>query len=663
MLHRLALPATVAVLTLVAFGLRVWGAGWSLPYVDHPDEPIIMTVILRVVGGNLNTEHFFYPSLVIYLQALGLWLHFWWGGITGLYPPDFVPPAEHHFYTTIPAAFVWARVVTALLGTAAVLVLATWGRRLLTPTAALATAVLLALSPWAIVHSHYITVDGPAGALAMLAVLGAVAVLRNGSWQAYMLAGTLAGLATGAKYQNVLVVVALAVAHVAYWRRASLMQGIRLAAAGAIAATVFFLTTPYVLLDWAGFMADMQTLLDAYSTPKGDIGRAFPLDRYSTFIWWEGLTPVGTLLTLAGGIYLWQRARALLLVLLVFPVLLLLVLLRQESHFYRNLLPAVLPLLFIAGYGVVALHELVPRLPSRWQSLGTAVLVGGGILLLTAPAVVAADRFGWHDARVVAQEWLRRNHPGVRVAAELSHPMQWDGVTQSDNLHFLPLRSAAWYTEQGYGLLLANAGRRGKDDWSQQYEPLLTEVTPIFSVGGRDARYLGPRMDVLAPTLTTAAIDRPRTLDTPATLGPLTLLGVNHGVLQNNESGAAFTAAPVPAGGTLALAAYWQTAAPAPPDDYMVFVHLRDATNVTVAQRDAPPWLGLFPPPTWQPGRILTERLDMPLPATLAPGEYALVMGLYHAQTGARFAAVQEDTRLPGDEVVVGRVTVVPPAP
>jgi hypothetical protein len=150
--------------------------------------------------------------------------------------------------------------------------------------------------------------------------------------------------------------------------------------------------------------------------------------------------------------------------------------------------------------------------------------------------------------------------------------------------------------------------------------------------------------------------------DTPrATIGPLHLLGASYGRLIRENTGDVLSPdQPLHAGDTLALTLFWLAERPVPSDQYMLFVHLRNAQNQTTVQVDLPPWNGLFPPERWPPGQVVSERIQMPLPETLPPGEYRLVLGLYDPQSGARFAAAQASERLPDDEVSVGRVQVQP---
>jgi 4-amino-4-deoxy-L-arabinose transferase-like glycosyltransferase len=655
----------------VALALRVWGAGWSLPYVDHPDEPAVVKGVLRVVNGHFNPQHFFYPSLILYLQALVFRLHFWWGNLSGLYPPSFTLPTSTHFYTTIPGAFVWARVCTALLGTAAVATLATWGRRFVGQREALVGAVLLAGSAWAVVHDHYITVDGPSALTGTLALLGALLVLQRGTWRCYLLAGALVGLAAGTKYQNALVSLSVALAHVLYWRGQALRQGGRLAGAALASIVVFLLTTPAIILAFDDFSHDIRTLFESYSSSAiahGDATGAWPLAAYLRFYWYEGLQPVPAVLALLGGGVLFRRNPNTAAVLVLFPLLLVLSLLRSETHFFRNLLPTLPPLLLLAGVGVVAIRDWLARVlarspirPGRLRSFVPAVVV----VLLLAPSTVAAiqasARLAQPDSRVVAQQYARQTWPGVRIASELSHPLQWNGVTQAEYVHYLPLHPMEWYRAQGYGLLLANDGKRGREAWTPDYQPLLRAGTHRATFGGSGSGMLGPRIDVLESGLT---LDTLPSHTPQARLGDLHLYGAVVGHIEKQGSERRMIAKrEIKPGRTLAVTLFWMvdvdTATP-PPAPYMTFLHMRNAAGQTVVQRDAPPWQGLFPPQTWPPGQLVVERLEMWLPYEVPPGVYRLAMGLYHGETMARFPAYQGDTHLPDDEVDLGTVEVVP---
>lgn len=86
----------------------------------------------------------------------------------------------------------------------------------------------------------------------------------------------------------------------------------------------------------------------------------------------------------------------------------------------------------------------------------------------------------------------------------------------------------------------------------------------------------------------------------------------------------------------LSIRLYWRAEA-VPAADYTTFLHLRDAVNETVAQKDSPPAEGRYPTALWEAGEIIVDEITLPL-AGLPPGEYTPVVGLYEFATGSRLA-------------------------
>ncbi len=90
------------------------------------------------------------------------------------------------------------------------------------------------------------------------------------------------------------------------------------------------------------------------------------------------------------------------------------------------------------------------------------------------------------------------------------------------------------------------------------------------------------------------------------------------------------------------------------------FVHMRDAaTGEMAAQEDGLPLMGLSNPLWWKPGDQWADTRLLVLPQTVRPGKYALWVGVYPADGSARLPALDAARhRLPGDEVMVGIVTI-----
>ncbi len=92
---------------------------------------------------------------------------------------------------------------------------------------------------------------------------------------------------------------------------------------------------------------------------------------------------------------------------------------------------------------------------------------------------------------------------------------------------------------------------------------------------------------------------------------------------------------------------------------YTVFVHLIDGAGRYVTGADSPPLRGLFPTDRWSEGETIRDRHTLTIPPDLAPGDYAIEIGMYDATTLARLPARDAGgAPLPGERVVLGTVRV-----
>ncbi|GAB4422578.1 MAG: hypothetical protein Fur0044_20540 [Anaerolineae bacterium] len=106
----------------------------------------------------------------------------------------------------------------------------------------------------------------------------------------------------------------------------------------------------------------------------------------------------------------------------------------------------------------------------------------------------------------------------------------------------------------------------------------------------------------------------------------------------------------------LSIRLYWQADTP-PLADYTTFLHLRNAANETVAQKDSPPAAGRYPTSLWDPGEIIIDEITLPL-EDMPTGQYTPVIGLYELATGQRLTTPGEpanELRLTPVKIVDGR--------
>jgi hypothetical protein len=86
-----------------------------------------------------------------------------------------------------------------------------------------------------------------------------------------------------------------------------------------------------------------------------------------------------------------------------------------------------------------------------------------------------------------------------------------------------------------------------------------------------------------------------------------------------------------------------------------VFVHLVDKDGIVRSQKDNAPVNDTYPTSLWQPGEFVTDTYKLPLLPDLPPGDYAIKVGMYLAETGARLQVAGD-----GDLVELGKVSIAP---
>lgn len=679
---RLGYAALVVLLALAALALRAWTIRASLPYVDHPDEPNPIDYVVRMLQtGDPNPHAFQKPSLYVYLLLAVLTAHYRWGLAAGAYGPLDRMTITTHLYTTIPGFFVWGRLLTAALAALTVVFAYRVGARVWNRLAGVVAALFLALSPFHMRHSQYVTTDVTSAMLVLLAFGAAVAVARRGRWRDYAAAGAFAGLAASTKYNAGVAAAMVVAAHALFWlspgvaaaggRRllVSLRELPRLFLAGAAALLGFVAGTPYALLSWNEFRGGLLGQVKDYGeTAHGDFTGAWNWRGYLDFFTGDELGWLVCAAVLAGlALMLWPKrsgegrgARAAAIIWLSFTLPYLLLHVAQASHFNRNMLPLVVLAAVPLGVAVAGVAARVEGFRQKERGIRalTFYLVPAALAaLLLLPSIlqtwsyVARQRRG--DTRLQAQAWMIANiPPGVRVAAEmraLPGPLESPWAEVAD----LPGRDLAWYRRQGYAYVVASSESWKQWAIPQSYRDFAGQ--PVAEFGGADPRAMfGPHLAIYATGL--AAADVPRPVAGQARVGGATLLGMSLGRPDARAPGIGVAPATrFKAGETIGLRTFWSVGQSFG-QDYFVFVHMVDAAGKTVAQRDTPPWQGRFPTSSWRAGAIVVDVNDLVLPAGLPPGSYTLRAGMFDPATGGHPPMTLDGQ--PVDAIPLGEIVV-----
>lgn len=430
--------------------LRFWSLGYGIPYALGVDEPEILDRAVRIIKtGDFNPHFFDYPSLYIYLQALVAIPRFLWGAVSGEWGTLAAAPTS--------AFYLWARAVTAALGTATVYLVYRCARRWDEPTALLAAA-LMAVMPLHVRESHFALTDVPATFFVALTWHLTLAAHRRPERWRFVLAGAAAGFATATKYNAVFAIVMplVACAPPPHMRLSRLRALGTVAAAGAAA---FLLATPYAVLDLPSFLDGFARLAAAYAGPSpGEAPAITYLKHLRNAIGWPAAVFVAAGLVLAIARIVRGPDRLKWLLAILFPSVYYAFISRQHIVYARYLLPALPFLVVLAAAAVVAIFRAGARTPTRRAAI---VLAAAAAAAAIVPGALTSLRFDREIGRPwtseLAYRWILSNVPrGSRIVIEsrnLVLPAGYDAT----NVPQLRQKSLDGYKAAGVSYLVASS--------------------------------------------------------------------------------------------------------------------------------------------------------------------------------------------------------------
>ncbi len=259
----------------VALGLRLWGIGNGLPLAQVTDETEDISASLRIASGGAPNYYYIrvgwnlteWAALGPYFVALKLTR------------PSFSTADFEHLYFTERGNFILlVRILTALLMTFAVALVYLIGRAITgSERGGLVTSLLMAIQPSAVYLSHVALSDNLAVLGVTLALLGSVYIIKSGKWWAYALGGLGVSLAMLGHLQSGTVVMAVMLAHGAYWyqqpgRPSRLLLTGWLWAGFAFALSQVILN-PYIVLNTQAVINDIQFIIGERFSTSLDVGQ------------------------------------------------------------------------------------------------------------------------------------------------------------------------------------------------------------------------------------------------------------------------------------------------------------------------------------------------------------------------------------------------------
>ena len=396
-------------LAAVALGLRLLGLQYGLPAVYNMDESAIMRHALSFARGTLEPRNYLYPSFYLYVLFawVGAYLGIVWltGGVSSL------TALKQMFFTHPTGIYTAGRTLTAICGTLGVLAVYKLGQRLFDARVGLTAAIFLAVAPLAVRDSHYVKHDIP---VTLLIVLAYVAITRiwpclppeGRSRNDVIIAGAACGVAFSTHYYSIFLSLPLVWAIVQRWRPAGWTIVLRqVFTAGLVSAVVFFLLSPFILVEpveaWRDMTANREIVVDRAFNQ----GAFSPAARYLEILWTDSLGRAIVAAGMAGVGWMLVTAPSRAVLLLLCPV--------TFFAFISNTVPAsrylnpVLP--FVALFAAWTLG----RLADFWRGPAAAYWIAVA-LLAVSPAIesVRSDLFfRTDDTRRLAERIVHTRIP------------------------------------------------------------------------------------------------------------------------------------------------------------------------------------------------------------------------------------------------------------
>ena len=435
----------LVLLAVVALLFRLIGLRYGLPAVYNPDEVAIMSRALAFAKGDLNPHNFLYPSFYFYVL-------FAWEALTAVAAVATRAVSsfggfQREFFLDPTRVFVAGRLLTALLGSATVIATGVLTTRIAGRFAGIAAAALLAVAPLHVLNSHYVKHDVPVTLAIVLAYLAyerlwsrpgeAGLPPEGGSYGAaegtgsresarygarsfrlqaeapVIAAAAITGVAFSTHYYTIFLAIPLAwsaARHAPHARGA--VKNVALAAI--VSALVFFLLSPFLLVEPATALRDIaanrQIVVDRAAA---DVGYAASAMRYLRVIALDAIGVPAALLAAAGLVVAARRDWARTLWLLAFPVPFLSFIFSTYPA-SRYIVP-VTPFLVIFAALAIDAARRTPRAPG---ALAAAML--GVATTWAAFDSVTADRFiRQTDTRTLALEYMTAHvPPGATVLTQ-----------------------------------------------------------------------------------------------------------------------------------------------------------------------------------------------------------------------------------------------------
>lgn len=603
-----------AILVGVGFGLRHATIRYALPYIPYPDETYIMDRILYGFrSGDRLLSDFLRPHLSYNLFSLAV------GYDLRVHPVDLnLLPTSTYRITAITSAFIAARTLNVFIGASTAAVVFLWARMLLPLPLAIGAGLVMACLPFHIEFSGLLTPDVAAGLCTVVFFWCATIYYKKPRWYALFGMMLCTGLASGAKYNFVSLVL---VSSWLVWQSTphTTQKWLLLVSSWIGTVTLFVISSPSIMFHFNEFVTGFFNINRYYfnaSVNDPVRNQHFPFVLYIG--WFAGvLLPVVVAVSWVWGMVCVVRSRhPILLASLVFVTVNVVFFFAQSAHALRNFIFIQPIAVVMSFYGIKKLaddYRWLARMHASW-------IVGAVVVALSMWSGMQASTFFARPYNQNEVDAYMRTVPPPTLSIGHVEPTLYNQQPWVIPLTTEDVALAHAWQEAGVQTLVIN-----RDYWPDVVfaEADRVEQFPDNEHGGSGSAY-----DIYQ----NKAKANLRTIGQPLTGSDgVDILGVRlgRGMLRSQLTPLSAHAELPAAGDALQMNIYFAVTSPPRNTAPLLYVHIIDFHGVQIAARNTPP-VDYYPMQSWQAGDLIVANADVPTGA-LVPGKYQMVIGLYDA--------------------------------
>jgi len=393
----------VGLVILFAFILRYYHTSIGLPYLYYWDEPQTASTALNMMKtGDLNPHFFAYGTFMIYANLLVDILHYF--SLMGH------PSTDVNYLTSLndilinkdtgwkwtishPSFYHANRVLSVILSTATVFVSYLIGKIVFNRYIGLISAVFLAILPFAVIRSAWISPDSPVALFILMVVLFSLIFIESKKLSYFILSLVFVGIAIATKYNSGLsIVIPFIALCLVYYNSKESVRNYMWFLVPTLPIAIFLIIMPYAIIDLPTFLRHAGGEVRHYKVlgqgVDNTITAGLPHLKFQLLTIYHNIGFLNTTMVLLG--ILGVIFRPLFIFTLMMPILYISYMIGTKVTYHRNFIQVYpfVALLFASGFYIlyIILDKLQKKFKPKQLTLAPFVVVLIALIFLTPQA-------------------------------------------------------------------------------------------------------------------------------------------------------------------------------------------------------------------------------------------------------------------------------------